>query len=552
MTSILVRRADLGDEAIVRSLRLQALADAPHAFDALLEQERAWTLEAWRRWIFQGATFLLLRAQEPRGLAAGVPHRSVPGAAFLVSVWLHPVARGSGAGGALVAAVLAWAETERMREVWLHVGKENLPARRLYERAGFRPTGQEIVRPLDGLVEIEMRRPLGPSAGGSPAVDASWKNAVWGQFGPAIDPLENAIRSCPDALGADRARRPEFWSRAGAGIMAPRARGRDRSRRIPRLEPERGVLPMAEIATTVRTVKRIVKAKPTIEGAGVHLRRAFGFGTTTDFDPFLLLDDFRNDRPQDYLAGFPWHPHRGIETITYVLAGTVEHGDSMGNKGTIGAGDVQWMTAGSGVIHQEMPKGDGQGHMHGFQLWANLPSSLKMTRPRYQDVKAADIPVVTDDDGTQVRVVCGSFWGKTGPVDEIAARPIYLDVSIPAGKRKSLPVETTRNAFAYVFAGSAKICNASGPLAVPTESPGWLDTHPPTEADNRSLVLFDRGDEVTVEAGEEGVRFLLLSGEPLREPVAWYGPIVMNTQEELRRAFEELERGTFLQSGARR
>src|SRR5213593_4774542 len=291
----------------------------------------------------------------------------------------------------------------------------------------------------------------------------------------------------------------------------------------------------------IREVKRLVKAKPTMEGAGVHLHRAFGFGTTSDTDPFLLLDDFRNERPEDYLPGFPWHPHRGIETITYVLAGTVEHGDSMGNRGTIGAGDIQWMTAGSGIIHQEMPKGDEAGRMHGFQLWANLPAKLKMTAPRYQEVKAPQIPEVCDDDGTHVRIVCGSFWGKTGPVQGIAADPIYLDVSIPPGRRKTLPVETTRHAFAYVFAGGGRFCNASGPLAVPTEGVGWLDTAPPAEADNRSLVLFDRGDEVTVEAGQEGIRFLLVSGKPLQEPVAWYGPIVMNTQEQLRHAFEELD-----------
>ncbi len=302
---------------------------------------------------------------------------------------------------------------------------------------------------------------------------------------------------------------------------------------------------------SIRPVKKLVKSKPTIEGAGVHLRRAFGFGSTSDFDPFLLLDDFRSERPQDYLAGFPWHPHRGIETITYVLTGTVEHGDSMGNSGAIGAGDVQWMTAGSGIIHQEMPKGDQSGRMHGFQLWANLPSSLKMTTPRYQEVKSGDIPVVTDDDGTRVRVVCGSFWGKSGPIDEVAADPIYLDVSIPSGKRKTLPVETTRHAFAYVFEGAGKFCNASGPLEVPTEGVGWSDTTPPTAAENRTLVLFDRGDELTVQAGEEGIRFLLVSGEPLEEPVAWYGPIVMNTQEQLRQAFEELKRGTFLKTKAR-
>ena len=297
---------------------------------------------------------------------------------------------------------------------------------------------------------------------------------------------------------------------------------------------------------SLRPIKRLIKAKPTVEGAGVRLRRAFGFGNTQDFDPFLLLDDFRNDRPEEYLAGFPWHPHRGIETITYVLAGTVDHGDSIGNRGTIGPGDVQWMTAGSGIIHQEMPKGDIRGRMHGFQLWGNLPSSLKMTTPRYQEVKAGEIPVVTDDDGTRVHIVSGIFWGKRGPVDGVAADPIYLDVSVPPGKRKTLPVETTRHAFAYVFGGAGKFCNASGPLAVPTEGVGWADTSPPIEAENRSLVLFDRGDEVTVQAGQDGIRFLLVSGKPLQEPVAWYGPIVMNTQEELRHAFEELERGTFL------
>jgi quercetin 2,3-dioxygenase len=301
---------------------------------------------------------------------------------------------------------------------------------------------------------------------------------------------------------------------------------------------------------SVRPVKRLVKSKPTLEGAGVHLRRAFGFGNTSDFDPFLLLDDFRNERPEDYLAGFPWHPHRGIETITYVLAGTVEHGDSMGNSGTIGAGDVQWMTAGSGIVHQEMPKGDPDGRMHGFQLWANLPASRKMTDPRYQDVKAADIPVVTDDDGMQVRVVCGSFAGATGPVDEVLIDPVYLDVEIPAGRRKTLPVQTTRHAFAYVFGGDGKFCNASAPLAVPTEPAGWADTAPHAEADNRTLVLFDRGDEVTVQAGEQGIRFLLVSGKPLGEPVAWYGPIVMNTRQQLQQAFEELQAGTFLKSKA--
>ncbi len=301
---------------------------------------------------------------------------------------------------------------------------------------------------------------------------------------------------------------------------------------------------------SIRPVKRLAKSKPTLEGAGVHLRRAFGFGNTSDYDPFLLLDDFRNERPEDYLAGFPWHPHRGIETITYVLAGTVEHGDSMGNQGVIGTGDVQWMTAGSGIIHQEMPKGDPLGRMHGFQLWANLPASLKMTEPRYQEVAARDIPLVTDDDGTEARVVCGSLWGKKGPVDEVAIDPTYVDVKVPPGKRKTLPVETTRHAFAYVFGGSGKFCNASLPLSVPTEPAGWADSTPPAAADDRTLVLFERGDEVTVEAGELGIRFLLVSGRPLAEPVAWYGPIVMNTQEQLRQAFQELERGSFLRRKA--
>jgi redox-sensitive bicupin YhaK (pirin superfamily) len=299
---------------------------------------------------------------------------------------------------------------------------------------------------------------------------------------------------------------------------------------------------------SIRPVKRLIKSTPTLEGAGVHLRRAFGFGNTTDFDPFLLLDDFRSDIPREYLAGFPWHPHRGIETITYVLAGTVEHGDSMGNHGAIAAGDIQWMTAGSGIIHQEMPKGDPQGRMHGFQLWANLPASLKMTAPRYQEVKALDIPLVTDDDGTGVRIVSGSFWGKKGPVDGIAADPIYIDVSVAPGKKKVLPVETTRHAFAYVFAGSGVFGNASEPRSVRTDVVGSGAGVLSQEADNRSLVLFDRGDEVTVQAGPEGIRFLLVSGKPLEEPVAWHGPIVMNTQEQIRQAVEDLNRGTFLKA----
>lgn len=297
---------------------------------------------------------------------------------------------------------------------------------------------------------------------------------------------------------------------------------------------------------SIRPIKRVTQAQPAIEGAGVRLRRAFGFGNTNDFDPFLLLDDFRNENPDDYLAGFPWHPHRGIETITYVLAGTVEHGDSLGNSGSLGAGDVQWMTAGSGILHQEMPKGNERGQMHGFQLWANLPSSLKMTAPRYQDVPSRDIPEVIDDDGTRVRVVCGEFWGKTGPVDGIAADPRYLDVSVPPGRRKTLPVETSRHAFAYVFEGAGTFRDASVPTAVRTEEVGSTGSAVLEETGDRSLVLFGSGDEVTVQAGDLGIRFLLVSGQPLEEPVAWRGPIVMNTDDELRQAYAELQDGTFI------
>jgi redox-sensitive bicupin YhaK (pirin superfamily) len=298
---------------------------------------------------------------------------------------------------------------------------------------------------------------------------------------------------------------------------------------------------------SIRPVKRIAKSTPTMEGAGVKLHRAFGFGATGEFDPFLLLDDFRNDNPDEYLKGFPWHPHRGIETITYVLAGTVEHGDSLGNKGQMGAGDVQWMTAGSGILHQEMPKGDPQGRMHGFQLWANLPSHLKMTDPRYQDIPAKEIPEVVDDDGTRVRVITGAFWGRKGPVEGVAADPRYLDIFVPPGRRKTLPVEVDRHAFAYVFEGSGTFGGASQPFGVLTEkdTPAG-ETLVREQTGNRSLVVFDRGDEVTVQAGDEGIRFLLVSGKPIEEPVAWYGPIVMNTQAELRQAVSELQNGTFI------
>jgi redox-sensitive bicupin YhaK (pirin superfamily) len=297
---------------------------------------------------------------------------------------------------------------------------------------------------------------------------------------------------------------------------------------------------------SIRPIKSVTTTTTTLEGAGVRLERAFGFGDTAEFDPFLLLDDFRNDAPEYYQAGFPWHPHRGIETITYVLAGTVDHGDSLGNNGTLAAGDVQWMTAGSGILHQEMPKGDADGRMHGFQLWANLPASLKMTAPRYQDITASDLPEVTEDDGTHVRIICGEFWGQQGPVEGIAANPRYLDVSVPPGTRRKISVERTHQVFAYIFAGTGTFRDASVPLGVLTEDASHPEATLTYEATNRSLVLFDAGDEVTVQAGDDGIRFLLISGQPLEEPVAWRGPIVMNTAEELHMAYRTLRDGTFI------
>lgn len=298
---------------------------------------------------------------------------------------------------------------------------------------------------------------------------------------------------------------------------------------------------------SIRPVKSQTRAVPTMEGAGVHLHRVFGFGDTSESDPFLLLDDFRNDDPAKYLKGFPWHPHRGIETITYVLEGEVEHGDSLGNRGVLGPGAVQWMTAGSGILHQEMPRGNARGQMHGFQLWANLPSSLKMTAPRYQDIQGADIPEIVDDDGTRVKVIIGNFWGRNGPVDGIAAEPQMLDVSVPPNTRKVLPVDTYANTFAYVFAGSGSFRDASAPQGVRVEKEfRGQELNIRDMSGNRTLVRFDTGDEITVTAGPEGVRFLLVSGRPIREPVAWHGPIVMNTREELIRAVQDLNNGTFI------
>ncbi len=300
---------------------------------------------------------------------------------------------------------------------------------------------------------------------------------------------------------------------------------------------------------TFRPVRSEILAQPTMEGAGVHLHRAFGFHNPHEADPFLLFDDFRNDVPEHYAKGFPWHPHRGIETITYVLAGEVDHGDSLGNTGTLGAGAVQWMTAGSGIMHQEMPRGNIAGQMHGFQLWANLPSSLKMTAPRYQDIQGSDIPEVIDDDGTKVRVIIGDFWGKSGPVDGIAAEPQYLDVSIPPNTRKLLPVDTYANTFAYIFAGSGTFRDASAPVGVRVEKEvAGQELNIRDLSGNRTLVRFDTGDEITATSGPDGMRFLLVSGRPIQEPVAWHGPIVMNTREELMTAMRDLQNGTFIKS----
>jgi len=298
---------------------------------------------------------------------------------------------------------------------------------------------------------------------------------------------------------------------------------------------------------SIRPVLETRPATPTIEGAGVHLHRAFGFADPSELDPFLLFDDFRNDDPARYAQGFPWHPHRGIETITYVLEGAVAHGDSLGNRGTLGAGDVQWMTAGSGILHQEMPRGNVRGQMHGFQLWANLPAAQKMCAPRYQEVRADDIPEVIDDDGTRARIITGTFWGRRGPVEGIASDPQYLDISVPPGRRKVLKLDTYRRSFAYVFAGSGRFADAARPEGVLLEKDvAGRELRLRDLSGDRTLVRFGTGDEITVEAGPEGLRFLLVSGAPLEEPVAWHGPIVMNAEAELRQAMRELRDGTFI------
>jgi len=294
------------------------------------------------------------------------------------------------------------------------------------------------------------------------------------------------------------------------------------------------------------------KSKPVIEGAGVHLKRAFGFGEVPLFDPFLLLDDFRSSDPEQYLSGFPWHPHRGIETITYVLRGDVEHGDSMGNKGDITSGDVQWMTAGSGVIHQEMPKGDKQGIMEGFQLWANLPAASKMMAPRYRDIKADRIPTVILDNGVKIKIICGRVNGTDGPVHDIVISPEYLDITVPPNTTYLHPAVIGHTVLTYVIGGSGYFCREKKPFTFAAEGVNYFDMQSGPSVDNGTLVLFEDGDHIYINTEEESMRFLCIAGKPIHEPVAWYGPIVMNTREELRIAFEEYDKGTFIKHGDRR
>jgi redox-sensitive bicupin YhaK (pirin superfamily) len=301
----------------------------------------------------------------------------------------------------------------------------------------------------------------------------------------------------------------------------------------------------------IRNIKKILKSKPTIEGAGVHLKRAFGFYQVPLLDPFLLLDDFHSDDPDDYIRGFPWHPHRGIETITYVLYGKVEHGDSMGNKGTISSGDVQWMTAGNGIIHQEMPKGQKDGLMWGFQLWANLPASHKMMDPRYRDVKSKQIPEVILDHGVKVKIICGEVDGVKGPVQDIVIDPEYLDITVPSKSNFTHPVKRGHTVLAYVIEGAGYFDPGRDTYAYEVEGTNYFDFKRECFMSPETLILFDEGDEVVISTEEKPVRFLLISGKPIGEPVAWYGPIVMNTQEELRIAFEEYQNETFIKYKAK-
>jgi quercetin 2,3-dioxygenase len=300
-----------------------------------------------------------------------------------------------------------------------------------------------------------------------------------------------------------------------------------------------------------RRVRKVTTSRATMEGAGVHLHRAIGWGRPEIYDPFLLLDDFRSDVPAQYEKGFPWHPHRGIETVTYLLRGEVEHGDSLGNSGVISPGDVQWMTAGSGIIHQEMPKGDPKGSMHGFQLWANLPAASKMMEPRYRGVTNAEIPEVIDTTGATVKVIAGTVGGVTGPVRDVVTKPEYLDVTVAPGQTFTHPTPRGHTVFAYVIGGKAVFCQEKDPYAYEREGEGYFDMERERLIGDRHLVLFGDGDAVSVTAEADAVRFLLISGKPIHEPVAWHGPIVMNTQDELRVAFEELSKGTFIKhSGA--
>ena len=298
---------------------------------------------------------------------------------------------------------------------------------------------------------------------------------------------------------------------------------------------------------SIRPILNNTISSPVIEGAGVRLDRAFGFGNTSQFDPFLLLDDFRNDNPNDYLKGFPWHPHRGIETITYILKGSVEHKDSLGNSGKLSDGDIQWMTAGSGILHQEMPLGNNKGEMHGFQLWANLPSNLKMTTPNYQDVKSDEIKVIEDDDGTLIKIIIGNYKGYKGIINGIASDPQYFDIYIPPNKIKSFQIPTYNNCFAYIFEGNAKFDYSSKPQGIKIEK--TINNEEYTIRDmsgNKTLITFDTGNEIKLLSGNNGVRFLLVSGAPIQEPVAWHGPIVMNTDNEIKQAMYELNNGTFI------
>ena len=297
---------------------------------------------------------------------------------------------------------------------------------------------------------------------------------------------------------------------------------------------------------TIRKIKKVLKSKPTIEGAGVHLKRAFGFSEVPLFDPFLLFDDFRSDNPDHYLRGFPWHPHRGIETITYVLDGDVEHGDSLGNKGIIGSGDVQWMTAGSGIIHQEMPKGDRNGKMYGFQLWANLPSRDKMMDPRYRDVANEQIPEVKLPNGATIKIISGEVSGIKGPAQNIVIDPEYVDVTVPAHSEFRHPTKRGYTVFAYLIEGQGYFCQEKNPFTYEVVGRNDFDLQRDPLVGNETMVLFDDGDEIMVSTEGQKVRFLLISGKPIGEPVAWYGPIVMNTQDELRIAFEEYQQGTFI------